>query len=542
MISANKLNVVSMKKIVLAFAFISILLYSCNSGKTQAHDPENARDISINPATSHNEVFFDSSRMEQFIKNNIISDSLASRLRSFYNGRNYQFAWFFEEGMADYAVTFYQACNDYIFYSGDSSLFNAQLKNLYDSIQGGDFNFSISDSLVVTAELRLTIQFFRYSRRVYQGSNQLNTRELEWFIPRKKVDPVSLLDTMLANVGKDLSKYEPINQQYRLLKDYLVKYYEIEKQGGWPQIRADKKSYKLNDTSQAIRTIKQRLQLTGDLSAADTGNIFTPDLELAIRNFEKRYGFKANGVITPALISEMNRPIRERLQQILINMERLRWMPATPESDFLFVNIPEYRLYVYEKGKPAFDMNVVVGTTANNTVIFTGTLKHIVFSPYWNVPPGILKNEVMPGIRRNKNYLASHNMEWNGGAVRQKPGPRNSLGLVKFLFPNSYSIYLHDTPSKSKFEAEKRTFSHGCIRLSEPKKLAEFLLRNDASWDSEKIGNAMNAGKEKYVEVKDKIPVYIGYFTAWVDQQGKLNFREDVYGHDKKMKARLFSK
>ena len=132
-------------------------------------------------------------------------------------------------------------------------------------------------------------------------------------------------------------------------------------------------------------------------------------------------------------------------------------------------------------------------------------------------------------------------MEWNNGMVRQKPGPRNSLGLVKFLFPNSYSIYFHDTPSKSLFDEPKRAFSHGCIRLSEPQKLAEYLLRNDSSWNSRKIVQAMNAGKERYVTVKEDIPVVIGYFTAWVDRQGKLNFREDIYGHDKKMAERLFS-
>ena len=186
-------------------------------------------------------------------------------------------------------------------------------------------------------------------------------------------------------------------------------------------------------------------------------------------------------------------------------------------------------------------MNIVVGSTAHNTVIFTGTLKYIVFSPYWNVPPSILKKEILPAIKRNKNYLAAHNMEWNGNGVRQKPGPNNSLGLVKFLFPNAYNIYLHDTPAKSLFGEDRRAFSHGCIRLSEPPRLARFLLRNDSNWDSLKIVRAMNARKEQYVTVKETVPVYIGYFTAWVDREGKLNFRDDIYGHDQKMAARMFN-
>jgi murein L,D-transpeptidase YcbB/YkuD len=186
-------------------------------------------------------------------------------------------------------------------------------------------------------------------------------------------------------------------------------------------------------------------------------------------------------------------------------------------------------------------MKVVVGAVAHNTVIFNGNMKYIVFSPYWNVPPSILRKEIIPGIKRNKNYLANHNMEWNGGAVRQKPGPRNSLGLVKFLFPNSYNIYLHDTPSKSLFNESKRAFSHGCIRLSEPKRLAEYLLRNDPAWSEASITKAMNSGKEKYVTLKQTIPVFIGYFTAWVDHDGKLNFRDDIYGHDKEMAEHLFA-
>jgi len=270
--------------------------------------------------------------------------------------------------------------------------------------------------------------------------------------------------------------------------------------------------------------------------------LFNTETQQAVKAFEKRYGLKEDGIITTAVINEMNKPIKDKLQQILINMERIRWMPVAPATDYILVNIPEYRLHVYTNGNYDWSMNVVTGSVVHNTVIFSGALKFVVFSPYWNITPAIIKAEVIPGMARNKNYLASHNMEWNNGAVRQLPGPKNSLGLVKFLFPNSYNIYLHDTPAKSLFGESSRAFSHGCIRLSEPKKMAQYLLRNDAAWDSVKITKAMNAGKEQYVTLKQTIPVFIGYFTAWVDRDGKLNFRDDVYGHDKKMAARLFGK
>jgi murein L,D-transpeptidase YcbB/YkuD len=527
--------------ILLVFAFGAIYC-SCKQSGNGALAQVTPRDTSINYLTSYSDAFFDSLKMEKFISTHRFHDSLSKRLRSFYNTRNYQYAWFFKEGIADYASSFYDVYRDYLNYSRDSALKDQSLQMLYDSITSGNFAFNINDSIVFNTELLLTAQFFRYSRRAYQGSNQLDAHELDWFIPRKKIDPSALLDSVLSHKGKNMAEYEPVNRQYNLLKNYLLKYYEIQKQGSQTEIKPDKKNYKKGDSSSIITTIKNRLYLFGDLSTNETSTLFTDELEKAVKNFQKRNGLKEDGIITASFINELNKPIEDRINQILINMERIRWVPAQPTTDFLLVNIPEFRLHVYEKGEYEWNANVVVGTAANNTVIFTGNMKYIVFSPYWNVPPSILKKEILPAIARNKNYLARNNMEWYENGVRQKPGPGNALGKVKFLFPNNYHIYLHDTPSKSLFNEERRTFSHGCIRVSEPFKLAQFLLRNDASWDSVKIAKAMNAGKEQFYTIKDPIPVYIGYFTAWVDRDGKLNFRNDVYGHDKKMKARLFTK
>jgi murein L,D-transpeptidase YcbB/YkuD len=177
----------------------------------------------------------------------------------------------------------------------------------------------------------------------------------------------------------------------------------------------------------------------------------------------------------------------------------------------------------------------VVGKSMTKTVIFSGNMSHIVFSPYWVLPESIIRSEVKPGMAKNPNYLESHNMEWNGGQIRQKPGKRNSLGLVKFIFPNSNNIYLHDTPSKSLFARENRAFSHGCIRVAKPGDLAVNLLKDDPAWTPEKIDAAMNAGKENWYTLKNKIPVYIGYFTAYVDLKGAVNFYEDVYKRDEQL-------
>ncbi|MFZ1798616.1 MAG: L,D-transpeptidase family protein, partial [Chitinophagaceae bacterium] len=196
-------------------------------------------------------------------------------------------------------------------------------------------------------------------------------------------------------------------------------------------------------------------------------------------------------------------------------------------------------------GNLDFSMNVIVGKTTNSTVIFSGSLQYVVFAPYWNVPKSIVQNEIVPGMAKNPDYLENHNMEivgQNGSLpdVRQKPGEDNSLGRVKFLFPNNYDIYFHDTPNRDLFSATNRSFSHGCIRVGEPKKLAEFLLRNDSSWTINRIDSAMYASKEKWVKTPKVTPVIIAYFTAWVDDNGLLNFRNDIYGHDQKLIDKMF--
>jgi murein L,D-transpeptidase YcbB/YkuD len=526
-----------MKGLIFLTVIFAVTFSSCQQVSTRRNQPVKP-DASITVQNSFNELFFDSSALEKFASTERLHDSLSRRMKTFYARRNYEYAWFFKEGMADYATAFINLTDDYINYSGDSSLYNASLHQCMDSIRDEE-QFDANDPVVLRTELLLTRQFFRYSRRAFQGTSRLNAEELEWYIPRKKIDEVALLDSVIKNKGKNVSV--PVNRQYNLLKNFLIKYHEIEKGGGWPLVRADRKIYRQGDSSPVISTIKKRLIVGGDSSLHDTSAVFTTGLMQAVKDFQHSYGLKEDGIINASLIAEMNRPVTDRIRQILINMERIRWVPAQPATDYLLVNIPEFRLHVYEKGNYQWSMNIVAGSTTHNTVIFTGTLKYIVFSPYWNVPPSILKKEILPAIRRNKNYLARHDMEWNGNGVRQRPGPNNSLGLVKFLFPNDYNIYLHDTPSKSLFGESRRAFSHGCIRLAEPEKLANFLLRNDRNWNSEKIKEAMQSRKEKYVSLKEMVPVYIGYFTAWVDRNGKLNFRDDIYGHDRTMAQQLFT-
>ncbi len=518
------------------FAILGLIVSSCQQGKPAAVKIQ--RDTTITPANAYSDLFFDSASLENYLQRTPWHDSLKQAMHHFYIGRNYQYAWLNKEGFTEQAFLFQNLLNDYLSYSKDSVVFNSLVKQLLDSAQQQKKPLLLPDSLRFKAEMGITSSFLRYAFRAYQGNITRHLDDLNWFIPRKRISPLAILDSFTRKKGTAID--EPVNHQYHLLKEQLLRYYKMQ-QENLPPIPAAAKPYRLHDSATAITILKKRLHATGDYPLEDTTPYFSNELKQALMQFQKRYGLKQDGAAAGATLNYLNESPEVRIRQILVNMERMRWVPAQPEGDFILVNIPQYRLTVFENGKPAFGMNIVVGTSQNRTVIFTGNLQYVVFAPYWNVPPGILKNEVLPAIQKNPGYLEKNHMEWHNNTVRQKPGPWNALGEVKFLFPNSYNIYLHDTPSKSLFEQNKRAFSHGCIRVAEPKKLAEWVLRNQPPWAPERIAKAMNATKEQFVTVKNPIPVFIGYFTAWVDDSGLINFRDDIYGHDKKMAGYLFT-
>ncbi len=544
-----------MKKI-LPWVFASILVISCTNSQTEeqraAAEKEKAqknmstRDESITRSNSYSDLFLDTSAVEKFIDEKKIPDSLANRIRSFYNTRNFQFAWFSSDGLTEQARGFWNL-HDYVTtYDADSSLKDKALQKRMDNlITEENLSVSASDKSFVNTELTLTSHFIQYVLHNYE-KGYVKRKEMERFIPRKKEDPLQLADSLINKKHKDDKYFEDVNASYKSLKEELKHYYDITRQGGWPQIDLTKKSFKKGIRDTAIVAIKKRLRISGDMAVNDTSNVFNDTLETAIKNFQIRHGYKPTGVISDSLIKDMNVPATVRLEQILMNMERMRWLASASKGNLIVVNIPEFVLHVYEGGKKAFDMDVVVGKEGHNTMMFNGDLNQVVFCPYWNVPSSIVKKEILPDMEKNPNYLAKENMEITGNegglpVIRQKPGGKNALGKVKFLFPNSFNIYFHDTPAKSLFEKDKRAYSHGCIRLKEPVKLAEYVLRNQPEWTPEKIEEAMSKDDQRFVRVKDPIPVIITYYTAWVDDNGLLNFRDDIYGHDSKLAGKMFA-
>lgn len=495
----------------------------------------------------------DSTQVFQFMDEHPQYAADSAEICRFYAARGFQYAWFLHDTLAGTA--------DVMLNLLDPMGTNRKAdpwRALLDRVRGQG---PVPDSLRTAVELGLTAEFFQLAAKEYGGYVQGDLRELQWYIPRFKKDYSMLLDSLVAG-RTDLSPMEPVHPQYAGLKFWLQRYmYADTIEPFTPFTFQHRKRIDMGDPLPLLCDVRHRLFQLGDLWADSITDVMDSTLFKAIVNFQERHGLKGTGILDAATAEAFNVPLRERMRTLLLNMERLRWVNPVPPRDLLLVNIPEYRLHVFEQGKETWSMKVVVGAVATNTVIFSGEVSLIAFAPYWNVPASIVRNEIVPAMRRNPGYLAAQNMEvlkgsavvpagsinwaaYTGGGgygIRQKPGPKNSLGLVKFLFPNEYSIYLHDTPARNRFEPEKRAFSHGCIRLSEPAKLAEYLLRNDSTWTPKAIQKAMHAGKEQTVKVQPPMPVTIGYFTAWVDSQGRLNFREDVYGHDARLAKELFA-
>ena len=386
--------------------------------------------------------------------------------------------------------------------------------------------------LVVSAVTGILFVSCKTSKALTAPDTAIRTQSIVRTAVVKKSDPD-------LNPGSSLS---PVisSAQYSRLQQAMSSLASIRDEE-WDVIAYPKASFKQGHSAPVISQVKKKLHLLGDLKSDDTSPLFTNELEMAVRDFQKRFGLKEDGIINKAFIDEINIPISARVNQVAVNMERAKTLQMPSSGDYLVINVPEFMLRAYNNNEMAFDMPVIVGKAGSSTVLFNDRIKNIVFSPYWNVPPSIVRNEILPGMRSGGHgYLAARNMEVVGTEdglpkIRQRPGPSNSLGRVKFVFPNSYNIYLHDTPDKPLFDRVSRSFSHGCIRLKEPDKLAEFLLRNQKGYDYAKINELMNRGEETSVNLKTPVPVFIVYFTSWVDSDGKLNFRKDIYNHDRKM-------
>ncbi|MBU1708066.1 L,D-transpeptidase family protein, partial [bacterium] len=315
--------------------------------------------------------------------------------------------------------------------------------------------------------------------------------------------------------------------------------------------------------------LRARLHMTGDLddNADMENNLFDDSLEQAVHKFQRRNGLEDDGVVGPATLEALNVPVEERVHQIEVNLERWRWLPQELGRRHILINVANFELDVNEDNQPVMTMRVVVGRDYRRTPVFTDQMTYLVFSPYWNVPTNIAVQDIVPKIRENSDYLTNQNIKvfrgWGVEAkaidpqtidwsriteqnfnyrLRQEPGPLNALGRVKFMFPNKFNVYLHDTPARELFAKTERAFSSGCIRIEKPIELAEYLLRSDPKWTREKIFAVIDKHIEQTVRLPEPLPVHLLYWTAWANEDGSVQFRKDIYSRDKKLYEALLEK
>lgn len=456
-----------------------------------------------------------------------------------YKNRNYNLIWHDKKGLIKFANLLYSKVNTL---DDEGLQYNIAYAPLIDEI----FDVNTTNKLSQTdTELLLTTVYVYYAKKVFHGIEVTKTAEIGWFLDRKKVSYENLLDSLLTDPDLINKDEKQLFGQYFKLREVLKKYRAIEKSGEWNPIDIDPsvEYYMHNDSSKTIGQIRHRLVVMGDLQQDSKSNLYDEELMAGIMNFKKRNGYKSNKILSTWQLQRMNRPIKELISTIIVNMERCRWIEptVTKTPEYIAINIPAFTLSYIKNGKKELESNLLIGKDMTETVIFSDSISSIVFSPYWTIPRSIVENEIKQAIFQDKNYLESHEMEWKNGTIVQKPGLKNPMGLVKFMFPNSNDIYLHDTPYKSLFEFDYRAFSHGCINMNKAKELAILMLRDDPNWTEASINEAMKGEKQTIHILKKKIPIYIGYFTAWVSDDGDINFYNDLYQRDDRLADLLSS-
>lgn len=374
-------------------------------------------------------------------------------------------------------------------------------------------------------ELLFSDAFFLLASHLLAGRVDPKSIVPTWCLDARTYDLVSALETALENhtVGETLAQLAPHHAGYQRLRERLAALRGRQ----WNPIDAGR-SLRRGAAGPRVEQLVARFAASGELTGSHA--TFDDAVDAAVRRFQHLHCLDADGVAGPRTLRELNVPAEARVRQLELNLERWRWLPATLGDRYAVINVPAFELRVVENERPVLSMRIVVGKDfSHQTPVFSSAIASVVFSPYWNVPPRIASRELWPKEARDPGYFRREHIEVvRGGALRQTPGPWNSLGLLKFNLPNPYDVYLHDTPARSLFDQTVRTFSHGCIRLEKPVDLAMYLL----AWPRESIVQESQRGSERVVNVKTPLPVHVLYWTAYVEDDGDLHFAPDVYGRD----------
>ena len=443
---------------------------------------------------------------------------------------------------------------------------NYHLKRITDLVNKINNGTSTPD-LYAYLDLLMSDAASLYINHLNYGKTMQSELRKSWNVPENPMpqNPAKLFQTALTT--KDIpglfELFGPQHIMYTNLKKGLQKYREIDKNGGWPVIPAEE-TLKKGMVSDRIPIIRKRLMITGDLNVAN-GNTdnqsFDEALEEGVKHFQFRHNLNQDGVIGKNTAAEMSVPVENRINQIRVNLERARWVMHKLDPDFLLVNIARYNLFRFTNGKVVYSSPVIVGKTFHQSPIFKAQMKYMVINPTWTLPYSIATKETLPKLKKDPGYLPARNMiimdrsgkkldpskiDFNKYStsnfpftIRQEPGPNNALGEVKFMFPNSYSVYVHDTPNRSLFSSEERAFSHGCIRLQKKWELLMNLMDDPEVWNIDKINEILGSGKTTNINLPKPIDIIILYLTATSDNDGRIYFFKDIYKRDKAVLSEL---
>ncbi len=473
-------------------------------------------------------------------------------LPKFYTNRDFELAWVDKKNRKDLLFAIQSSFdeglnpNDY------------HLEKITKLIEKSSYK-KLSDNDLVDLDFLMTDALILYASHLISGKVEQSKLRSKWDVELnqrpKNID--SLLTVTLHNkrVKDALENVKPQHYFYKLLKFNLKKYRALATSGGWPKV-TEGETLKKDMIDLRILEVRKYLLVTGDLKVNDVENdsLYDEVLEIAVKKFQTRHNLTSDGAIGKGTIEQMNIPVEDRINILRINLERLRWVFHNPDEDFLLVNIAGFYVKRFKNKREIFSSRVIVGKYNRETPIFKGKMQYIIINPTWILPYSIATHETLPKLKKDPSYLSAKHMEimdrsgnvlnynnidfsqYSAGnfpfIIRQKAGPWNALGQVKFIFPNKYSVYLHDTPSRGLFNRQDRAFSHGCIRTENKWELLMSLMDNPEVWNMDKINGILDSGKTTRINLPEPINIYLMYWTSRVDQENTLYFMKDVYKRD----------
>mgnify|MGYP001766655687 CR=1 FL=1 len=419
---------------------------------------------------------------------------------------------------------------------------------------------------VADFDLLLTDALLRLGYQLFYGKVDPESLDAGWNFERPLLneEAVPAIETALrtGTIGELLRSLEPQHPTYAGLKRALKRYRDMKAHGGWGTVPAGPKLEAPMEDAR-VEALRKRLQATGELAAAAGAqrHLFDDAVVQAVKRFQARHGIDADGVVGPATLAALNVPVDARIDQIRVNLERARWLLRTPERDYLAVNIASFDAALFRNGEPVWAARAIVGRPYRMTPLFRADMTYIVFNPTWTVPPTILKKDLLPKVKGDPSFLARNSfkvvdragqtvdastIDWSTARaatlpyqIVQQPGKKNALGRIKFMFPNKYQVYLHDTPDRTLFQRAARTYSSGCIRVDQPVELARLLLNGSPEWPPARIDKVLAGKKTVTARLPAAMPVFLLYWTVEVPADGSVHFRNDVYERDPPILAEL---